>query len=111
MPAPHAAHVVEVHAAATLEYVPVRQTVQTLVPSVNELYNPAAHAVHSSEVVAWLSLPYFPAVHAVHAAEVPAVATLEYAPVAHAVHDAEVDEPSSSLYLPAEQLVQRAKFD
>ena len=45
-------HMAEVSAAAKFEYAPERQDVQALVPVTSALKSPAAHAVHTAEVVA-----------------------------------------------------------
>ena len=58
------------------------------VPEDSPLYSPAAHAVHTTEVLAVAALPYAPAPQAVHL-EVPVVSAL-YAPVTHAVQTASV---------------------
>ena len=53
------------------------------VPVVSELYAPATHAVHTTEVLAVATLPYAPVPQAVQS-EVPEVNAL-YAPATHAV--------------------------
>ena len=82
----HAAHTAEVPAPTTAEYAPTIHDVHELVPVLSVLYRPAAHTVHTNDVVAWLSLPYLPAPHAVQTAEVLAATKLEYAPVTHDLH-------------------------
>ena len=67
---------------------------------------PAAHAVHTSDVLAAARDPYQPALQAMHAAEVVAAATLLYAPAEQAVHTREVSAPDTLLYQPAGQDMQ-----
>ena len=62
------------------------------------LYAPEGHAVHTSEVAAFVTVPYLPAAHPVHTVDVPAAATSPKAPAAHAV---QADVPVvSPLYAP-----------
>ena len=57
LPAAQAAHAVEVDAAATTEYLPTAQLVQTEVPVATLLYEPATQAVHTADVLAVTMLP------------------------------------------------------
>ena len=52
LPAPHAVQTAEVLAAIIFEYVPAIHNLHALMLVVKELYNPAAHAVHTNDVVA-----------------------------------------------------------
>ena len=80
----------EVVAAARLPYAPVGHATQ-LPPDVAELYDPAAHEVHTRDEVAAATLLNRPTAHEVQASDVDAAARLPYEPRAQDVQTRDVD--------------------